>query len=232
MSKIFLSGPMFSPADLWEQDQIDKVCVAAGHATYLASRDGIEDDRLIQGLKNPLIEATSFQKLALMVQKLGWAHDCWQLMSSDAVVFNMNGRVPDEGSVNEASMAYAAGIPVVTYKETSITMWGPFDNPMVAALTHGWEPVTSKPAIAPALEAALQRRSGFTYTYAAPPPFQEALELGHLIAEHRDEVMKILTGIEKATSPGAMIKEIEHLAEGAERSVARGIDWLRRHIGL
>jgi nucleoside 2-deoxyribosyltransferase len=192
MTKIFLSGPMFSPADLWEQGQIDAVLVKAGYETYLASRDGIEDDVLIANLKTPLVEMSSFQTLALMVQKLGWTLDIYMATyGCDGMVFNMNGRVPDEGSVAEVANAYAAGMPIVTYKSTSITMWGPFDNPMVAALNRTWHPVTTYDDIVPALAKALAGRDA-SYRYVAPPYFAEALEIGKFVHEHRDLIMKTL----------------------------------------
>ena len=63
----------------------------------------------------------------------------------------------------EVANAYAVGMPVVTYKDTSITMWGPFDNPMLAALNRTWHPVTTYAAIPGAMTAAIAgRKTGYT----------------------------------------------------------------------
>lgn len=200
MPRIFLSGPMFSPADLWEQAQIKAVLVKAGFDTYLASEDGIEDDVLIQNLKTPLMEMTAYQSVAIMVQKIGWTLDIYMATSGcDGMVFNMNGRVPDEGSVAEVANAYAAGMPIVTYKNTSITMWGPFDNPMIAALNRSWHPVTAYDDIPAAMTKAIAGRDPH-YVYAAPPYFAEALTIGKFVRENRDEVMKVLLGLSKVVS--------------------------------
>jgi nucleoside 2-deoxyribosyltransferase len=200
MPKIFLSGPMFSPADLWEQAQIKSVLVAAGFETYLASEDGIEDDVLIQNLKTPLMEMTAYQSVAIIVQKIGWTLDIYMATyGCDGMVFNMNGRVPDEGSVAEVANAYAVGMPVVTYKNTSITMWGPFDNPMLAALNRSWHPVTSYAAIPAAMTAAIAGRNA-SYTYVAPPYFAEALEIGKFVHDNRDTVMAVLLQLSKAVA--------------------------------
>ena len=219
MAKIFLSGPMFSPADLWEQAQIKAVLVGAGFDTYLASEDGIEDDVLIRNLKTPLMELTAYQTVAIMVQKIGWTLDIYMATSGcDGMVFNMNGRVPDEGSVAEVANAYAAGMPIVTYKNTSITMWGPFDNPMIAALNRRWAPTTSYADIPAAMTAAIAGRDP-NYTYVAPPYFAEALAIGKFIAEHRDDVMAVLLGLSK------VVNSLGH-------DLDRVFDWFLQQIGL
>lgn len=193
--KIFISGPMFSPADIWEGRQIKSALVAAGFDTYWCVDDGIEDEKLIENLKSPLMELTYYQKVALLVQKIGWTLDIYMATyGCDGMVMDMNGRVPDGGSIVEAANAYAVGMPLVLYKETSITMWGPFNNPMIAALTKDWEPVDSVDKIAPALTTAIAARDT-SYTYDAPPHFARDLAIGKFIAENRDEVMHILLNI-------------------------------------
>ncbi len=210
---------MFDGADLWEQNQIKQVLVKAGYDTYLASEDGIEDDELIANLKSPLMQGADFQKMAILVQKLGWTLDIYMAtLGSDAMVFNMNGRVPDEGSVAEAANAFAAGMPVVTFKSTSITMWGPFDNPMVAALDRSWKPVTSYDEIPAAVAAALATRSA-DYTYVAPPYFAKDLEIGKFVREHRDTVMKVLL-------------QLSELLKEPGKDVLALWTWLLGHLGL
>jgi nucleoside 2-deoxyribosyltransferase len=216
---IFISGPMFSPADLWEGRTIKAALEGAGFDTYWAPEDGIEDEQLIQNLKSPLMEVTDFQKVALLVQKIGWTLDIYMAtFGCDAMVMDMNGRVPDEGSVVEAANAYACGMPLVLYKETSITMWGPFDNPMLAALTKNWEPVTTVEAIAPALEAAIAARDP-GYVYVAPPAFASDLAVGKFVSDHRDDVMEILLGL-----------------SGLVQKLSLGLDevwsWLLHEIGV
>lgn len=193
--KIFISGPMFSPADLWEGRKIKESLEAAGFETYWAPEDGIEDETLIKNLQSPLMELSYYQKVALLVQKIGWTLDIYMATyGCDGMVMDMNGRVPDGGSIVEAANAYAVGMPLVLYKETSITMWGPFDNPMIAALTRDWKPVTTVPEIAPALAVAIAERDP-NYAYVAPPAFAKDLEIGKFIAENRDDVMTVLLGI-------------------------------------
>lgn len=197
MARIFLSGPMFDGADLWEQGQIKDVLVKAGYDTYLASEDGIEDSELIDDLQSPLIGTKAFQTVSLLVQKLGWTLDIYMAtFGCDGMVFNMNGRVPDEGSVAEVANAFAVGMPVVTFKSTSITMWGPFDNPMVAALNRTWHPVTTYDAIPAALARALADRDP-AYQFVPPPYFAKSLAIGKYVHEHRDEIMEALLAVSR-----------------------------------
>ena len=190
--RIFISGPMFSPADLWEGNVIKAALVEAGFDTYWAPVDGIEDERLIKNLQSPLMALTYYQKVALLVQKLGWTLDIYMAtFGCDGMVMDMNGRVPDGGSIVEAANAYACGMPLVLYKETSITMWGPFNNPMIAALTKDWEPVDAVDKIAPALNEAIDAKD-VDYRYVPPPTFARDLAIGKFVSENRDEVMQVL----------------------------------------
>ena len=108
---------------------------------YLAPVDGVEMLTLIDLLANPKSLSPLFLRAALLVQQIGWAHEIYQLLSCDALVLNMDGRVPDEGAVVEAATAYMAGKPVVIYKSTAVTFWDFFNNPMVAALDSTWQPI-------------------------------------------------------------------------------------------
>ena len=64
-----------------------------------------------------------------------FALDIYQVLQGcDALVANLNGRVPDEGTVAEAAMAWSRGKPVVGYKADSRTAFGGQDNPLVAGL--------------------------------------------------------------------------------------------------
>lgn len=57
--------------------------------------------------------------------------DVYKLLSwSDGVVINLNGRVPDEGTVVEAALAWHAGKPLVLYKNDSRAPFLGRDNPI------------------------------------------------------------------------------------------------------
>ena len=53
------------------------------------------------------------------------------------MVCNLNGRVPDEGMIVEAALAYAAGKPLVLFKDDARAPFGGYDNSMLTSLVHG-----------------------------------------------------------------------------------------------
>ena len=67
-----------------------------------------------------------------------FALDVYELIERcDAVVCNLNGRVPDEGMIVEAALAYAAGKPLVLFKDDVRAPFGGFDNAMLTSLVKG-----------------------------------------------------------------------------------------------
>ena len=61
-----------------------------------------------------------------------FALDTYQVViGCGSLVFNMNGRVPDEGAVAEATMAYMLDKPVVIFKEDARSAIAGRDNPLV-----------------------------------------------------------------------------------------------------
>ena len=50
---------------------------------------------------------------------------------------NLNGRVPDEGMIVEAALAYAAGKPLVLFKDDARAPFGGYDNSMLTSLVRG-----------------------------------------------------------------------------------------------
>lgn len=132
MSRIYCSGPLFCAEEVGGMSAIAKVLEAAGHTTFLPHRDGLEPyvlrfgDSALPGLVPGLRAGVDYAIFAL---------DAWELLANcDAVVCNLNGRVPDEGMIVEASLAFACGIPVVFYKSDARAPFGGQDNAMLTAL--------------------------------------------------------------------------------------------------
>jgi nucleoside 2-deoxyribosyltransferase len=111
---IYCSGPMFDPGDLYDMLQVADTLEAAGYTTYLPQRDGLEIGKAMDLLKNPLVEATFFTRAVTAIMQAGFCMDMYQVVKNcRAVVFNMNGRVPDEGSVVEVATAFTVDKPIV-----------------------------------------------------------------------------------------------------------------------
>ena len=141
-------------------------------------RDGIELAQVMGDINAPPLPADVMQLVMPFVRKLVFAVDVYQLLDRcRSVVFNLDGRVPDDGSVMEAAVGWTAGLPVVIYKTTPVTMLGGQDNPMVAGLAMRWTDVADVADLPRALAGAvaLDRRLG-------GPKFQPG---AHAAAGHR-----------------------------------------------
>jgi nucleoside 2-deoxyribosyltransferase len=161
---------MFSVGDKWEQQAIATALEGAGFTTYLPQRDGIEVGKVMQLVNHPLLPAPIADDIMLRVRKWVFALDMYQLLERcRAVVFNLDGRTPDEGSVVETAAAFAAGKPIVIYKTTPITILAGTDNPMVEGLSTTWSYVDDVTAVPPAVAAAVAATAKQPYTYAGPP---------------------------------------------------------------
>jgi nucleoside 2-deoxyribosyltransferase len=177
-SPVYLSGPMFSKADVAQQDEIARVLEKAGFVTYQPQRDGIELAQVMGDINAPPLPADVMELVMPFVRKLVFAVDVYQLLDRcRAVVFNLDGRVPDDGSVMEAAVGWTAGLPVVIYKTTPVTMLGGRDNPMVAGLAMRWTDVADVADLpkAVARAVALDKRLG-------GPKFQPGAHAQRVIA--------------------------------------------------
>ena len=130
--RVYCSGPLFNDAERREMQQIADALEEAGFETFLPHRDGYEFSPLLpmlmgRGLDNARAHACWDQAI--------FALDAYQVLQGcDAVVVNLNGRVPDEGAVAEAAMAWARGRPVVAFKDDLRSLVSGKDNAMVVGL--------------------------------------------------------------------------------------------------
>ena len=169
-SPVYCSGPMFSLGDKGEQQTLATALEGANFTTYLPQRDGIEVGRVMQLVNHPLLEGFIADKIMLEVRKLVFALDMYQLLDRcQALVFNLDGRTPDDGSVVETAAAFAAGKPIVIYKTSPITMLAGTDNPMVEGLSGSWSYTDDASAVPAAIAAAVAAFAKQPYTYAPPP---------------------------------------------------------------
>ncbi len=157
--RVYCAGPLFCQAEREEMTAIADRLVAAGYAVYLPHRDGMEF-RLV---RHCLIDQGWESHLAgQFLHQAIFALDIYQLVEAcQSVVWNLNGRVPDEGAVSEAAIAWTLGKPIVAYKEDVRTLIEGRDNPLLAGLVD-FNLVRSLDEIVPALadELASSSRQG------------------------------------------------------------------------
>ena len=152
--RVYCAGPLFCQSERDEMTAIADRLVEAGFQVYLPHRDGMEF-RLV---RHCLIDqgwdaATAGQFLHQAI----FALDVYQLVEScQAMVWNLNGRVPDEGAVSEAAMAWVLGKPLVAFKEDVRSLIEGRDNPLLAGLVD-FTMVRSLDEIVPALREEIVR---------------------------------------------------------------------------
>lgn len=129
---VYCAGPLFNQSEREEMTSIADVLVNEGHTVYLPHRDGMEfrlvREELIQRGWEPAI-AGEFLHQAI------FALDVYQLaVACDVMVWNQNGRVPDEGAVSEAAIAWTLGKPLIAYHDDARSMISGRMNPLLSGL--------------------------------------------------------------------------------------------------
>lgn len=140
MAYIYCAGPLFNPAERDEMAAIAAALEGVGHTTFLPHRDGLEFAQL-----QPLLiqQGLSAPEAARVLERAIFALDVYLVLDEvDAVVANLNGRVPDEGMVVEVTLAWHRGKPLVFYKSDARSLLHGADNPLLRGLTN-FEVVTS-----------------------------------------------------------------------------------------
>jgi hypothetical protein len=150
---------------------IARVLEGAGHATFLPQRDGLEV--LAMRLATlPLARSAALGFADRLMRRAIFAVDVYQLVEGcDAIVWNLNGRVPDEGAVVEATLAFATAKPLVAYKDDARSVFDGQDNPMLTGLFDGQALVRNVAEIPGALAVAMGAASRHA---AATPPTRSA----------------------------------------------------------
>jgi nucleoside 2-deoxyribosyltransferase len=132
--RIYCAGPLFNQAERDEMTVIADVLCEAGFTVYLPHRDGMEFRLILveladRGWPPPL--AAQFLHEAI------FALDVYQLaVECQAVAWNLNGRVPDEGAVSEAAIAWTLGKPIVAFRDDARSLIEGRVNPMLVGLVE------------------------------------------------------------------------------------------------
>jgi nucleoside 2-deoxyribosyltransferase len=152
--KVYCAGPLFCEAERLEMAGIADALVADGYRVYLPHRDGMEFRLILE----VLVERGWDPPVAAAFLHAGiFALDVYQLaVDCDAMVWCLNGRVPDEGAVSEAAIAWTLGKPLVAFKNDVRSLIAGRDNPLLAGLVD-FESVASVEEVPAALAAAIKR---------------------------------------------------------------------------
>ena len=110
--KIYCAGPLFNPKEREDMNSIATVLETAGYSVFLPQRDGLELARLLPVL---IEKGISEAKASIVLNNAIFSLDVFEIIDSDGVILNINGRVPDEGAMVEAGIAWAHEKPIVIF---------------------------------------------------------------------------------------------------------------------
>ena len=178
MTIVYCSGPLFSPEERAAMARIAEVLERAGFDTFVPHRDGIE--AWVMGSAGMgVTQIPGVASGTKLVNKMIFALDTYQILDRcDALVMNLNGRVPDEGAVSETAMAYAAGVPLVIYKDDPRSTISGTDNAMLLGLTPDFGTIRDIAAIPAEVARRQAQARGSRFTYTPPPRVARTLRLG------------------------------------------------------
>lgn len=103
----------------------------AGYQVFLPQNDGLEFARLFPAFLSKGIQVKEAEQL---LNRAIFALDVFQVKDSHGLVLNMNGRVPDEGAMVEAGVAWACQHPIVIYHNDDRSLIQGNSNPLVLGL--------------------------------------------------------------------------------------------------
>jgi len=130
--KVYCAGPLFNPKEREEMEQIAKALEDSGYSVFLPHRDGLEFADLFPCLLKKGFQAHDAHSiLNLAIFSL----DVFQIISSDGLLLNMNGRVPDEGAMVEAGIAWSHNKVIVIFRSDSRSLIEGNCNPLVLGLS-------------------------------------------------------------------------------------------------
>lgn len=129
---VYCAGPLFNPAERAEMTEIADLLVSRGFAVYLPHRDGMEFRRILDVLED---RGWTKELAAQFLHAAIFALDVFHLAENcDSMVWNLNGRVPDEGAVSEAAMAWTLGKPLVAFSNDARSLIEGRFNPLLVGM--------------------------------------------------------------------------------------------------
>jgi len=177
--KVYCAGPLFNPKEREEMAQIASVLEDAGYSAFLPQRDGLEFGELFPRFVEKGMRVEDAQ---LVLNMAIFSLDVFEIIESDGLVLNMNGRVPDEGAMVEAGIGWAHNKSVVVFRSDTRSLIEGNCNPLVLGLSD-FSVVNSYDQIVPALEAKFGGVKEDAFLGRAMC-FERAFTSGKQISEH------------------------------------------------
>jgi len=130
--RIYCAGPLFNRSEQEEMAEIARTLEGMGLPVFLPQRDGFFFADVHREFVRGGYEAAEASRM--IQQAIFWLDTYEVVAGCQGLMLNMNGRVPDEGAVAEAAMAWMAGKAIVVYKADSRSLIQGNDNPLLLGL--------------------------------------------------------------------------------------------------
>lgn len=203
--RVYCAGPLFNLAEQQEMTQISDALCDAGYTVYLPHRDGMEFRHILDVLEQ---RGWTRERAGAFLHAAIFALDVYQLaIECDCMVWNLNGRVPDEGAVSEAAIAWTMGKPLIGFSNDARSLIAGRINPLLIGLIE-FEWVDSIDKIVGGLNIELSKTTvPAVETAQLPPRFQKAIEDGLALWQTMQDMgaqfdnVRIATVVEKLFAP-------------------------------
>ena len=209
--RVYCAGPLFNSCEKQEMAGIANLLDSKGYPVYLPHRDGMEFRNILPLLVD---RGHAHAEAANFLHKSIFALDVYQLaVECEAMVWNLNGRVPDEGAVSEAAIAWTLGKPLVAYSDDARCLIEGNFNPLLVGLVD-FEVTDDLQEIPLLLSEAVERIAGDDHTPAAvadlPVRFRKTVADGRVMWDllcdrgHAENNAVIAATVEELFGPAAV----------------------------
>lgn len=183
--KVYCAGPLFNPKEREEMDSIASALKDAGYLVFLPQENGLEFAKLLPVFVERDIALEDAIKILNMAI---FSLDVFEIIDSQGLVLNMNGRVPDEGAMVEAGIAWAHDKSLVIFKNDDRSLIQGNCNPLVTGLSD-FEIISEYQDIPTAFDRKISQSNG-NISFETTPRFETAKNKGSQISEYLIEQKK------------------------------------------
>jgi nucleoside 2-deoxyribosyltransferase len=179
--RVYCAGPLFNEMERSEMTLIAASLRQAGFEPFVPHADGLEFAKVQPYLATQGYEPAGGGRLLCGET---FALDVYQVVvGCGSLVMNMNGRVPDEGAVAEAAMAWSLGKPIVIYKADARSKVAGRDNPLLVGMSD-FETVDEIASLGKALAARYDELApDREWAVPCPPHLRKTLASGNRLWE-------------------------------------------------
>jgi len=130
--KVYCAGPLFNSKEREEMDEIAEILRQNTFEVFLPHEDGLKFYDML-----PYLIGLGFdsKRAKNLLKRAIFYLDAYEVVNDcNAVLVNLNGRIPDEGAIVEGAWSWILGKPTFLFKNDVRTVLDGEDNPLVEGL--------------------------------------------------------------------------------------------------